>query len=175
MFGYGLTYIALASLDERKLEQTVSGFDFSSKGKRTDALMKTKGAIEALCFVEIKAHTTPLLQADAYRGGCWAPSDDVAGGVAQVQGTVEMAIRRLAEKVEPTRHDGTPTGEQLFVFQPRSFLVVGSLQELRSEHGVNVEKYRSFELYRRSTLRPEILTFDELLHRARFVVEHAES
>ncbi len=30
-------------------------------------------------------------------------------------------------------------------------------------------------LYRRSTLRPEIITFDELLHRAKFVLEHAEA
>lgn len=175
VFGYGLTYIALASLEGRKLEQTVSGFDFSSKGKRADAFMKTKGAIEALCFVEIKTHTTPLLKTEAYRGGCWAPSDEVAGGVAQVQGTVELAIQRLTEKVEPSAHDGTPTGEQLFAFHPRSFLVVGSLQELSSKHGVNIEKYRSFELYRRSTLRPEIITFDELFHRARFIVEHTES
>ena len=174
VFGYGLTYIALASLDDSKLEQTVAGFDFASKGKRTDALMKTKGAIEALCFVEIKTHTTALLKTEAYRGGCWAPSDEVAGGVSQIQGTVELAIRRLAEKVEPATQDGTPTGEQLFTFQPRSFLVVGSLQELGTEHGVNIDKYRSFELYRRSTLRPEILTFDELLHRARFIVEHAD-
>jgi hypothetical protein len=29
------------------------------------------------------------------------------------------------------------------------------------------------ELYRRHTWRPEIITFDELLQRARFIVEHA--
>jgi hypothetical protein len=137
--------------------------------------MKTKGAIESLCFVEIKTHTTPLLQAQAYRSGCWAPSPEVTGGVAQVQGTVELAIRELSEKIEVHSEDGTPTGEHLFTFQPRSFLVVGSLAEFQSENGVNIERYRSFELFRRSTLRPEILTFDELLHRTRFIVEHAES
>ncbi|MBA2301138.1 MAG: DUF4263 domain-containing protein [Acidobacteria bacterium] len=44
-----------------------------------------------MCFVEIKAHTTPLLQNAPYRPGCWAPSEHLAGGVAQVQGTVENA------------------------------------------------------------------------------------
>jgi hypothetical protein len=81
--------------------------------------MKTKGAIEVLCFVEIKTHMTPLLQRDSYRAGC--------------------------------------------------------LDELRTERGINVEKYRSFELYRRNTSRPEILTFDELYYRAKFIVEHIES
>jgi hypothetical protein len=65
LFGYGLTYAFLSSLDDRKLEQSVAGYDFSTRGKRTDALMKTKGAIEALCFVEIKTHMTPLLQRDS--------------------------------------------------------------------------------------------------------------
>jgi hypothetical protein len=35
-----------------------------------------------------------------------------------------------------------------------------------------VLKFRSFELYRRHTWRPEIITFDELLQQARFIVDH---
>jgi hypothetical protein len=35
-----------------------------------------------------------------------------------------------------------------------------------------VPRFRSFELYRRHTWRPEIITFDELLQRSRFIVEH---
>ena len=99
----------------------------------------------------------------------------MAGGVAQVQGTVELALRRLAQKLELTSRFGDLTGEAVFSFQPRSFLVVGSLEEFRSEAGPNTEKFRSFELYRRSTVRPEIITFDELLHRAKFILEHAEA
>jgi hypothetical protein len=157
------------------LEQAVVGHDPSGQGKRADAMMKTRGAIEALCFVEIKSHTTPLLQTSPYRPGCWAPSADLAAGVAQVQGTVESALRRLAEKIEPATDDGDPTGEQLFAYQPKSFLVVGQLDELRTQLGINTEKYRSFELYRRHTHRPDIITFDELFHRARFIVEHLDA
>src|ERR1035437_1733710 len=54
VFGYGLTFLFLSSLDKKKLEQIVAGADIWGHGKRADALMKTKGAIEALCFVEIK-------------------------------------------------------------------------------------------------------------------------
>ena len=67
---------------------------------------------------------------------------------------------------------GDPTGEVLFNIEPRSCLVVGSLEQFQSDHGINVPKFRSFELYRRHTGRPEIITFDELLQRARFIVEH---
>lgn len=175
LFGYGLTFIALSALDDGLLERTVVGSDIASPGKRADALLKTRGEIQSLCFVEIKTHKTPLLKATSYRAGCWAPSDEVSGGVAQVQGTVELALRKLVEKLELTSQLGELTGEAVFSFQPRSFLVVGSLAELRSEHGVNVEKFRSFELYRRGMVRPEIITFDELLHRARFILQHTEA
>jgi hypothetical protein len=175
IFGYGLTFVYLSNLDDRQLGQAVAGFDFANKGKRADALMKTRGAIEALCFVEIKKHTTKLLKVTAYRTGCWAPSEELSGGVAQVQGTVERALRGLGEKVERSDEVGAPTGEILFAYQPKSYLVVGTLDEFKSDHGINMEKYRSFELFRRNTGRPEIITFDELYCRARFIVEHAES
>jgi hypothetical protein len=49
-------------------------------------------------------------------------------------------------------------------------LIVGDLSEFQTDVGINENKFRSFELYRRNTARPEILTFDELLERARFIV-----
>jgi hypothetical protein len=175
IFGYGLTYVSLTSLDQSKLERIVLGSDVSGRGKRTDALMKTKGAIESLCFVEIKKHDTALLQSGTpYRPACWAPSKELAGGITQSQVTVEMSVRRLAERLEPTRDDGTPTGEHLFSYHPRSILVVGSLEQFRTEAGINTEQYRSFELLRRHTIRPEIITFDELYERAKFIVANED-
>ena len=67
--------------------------------------------------------------------------------------------------------DGDPTGEALFTTEPRSFVICGSLGEFQAEHGINERKFRSFELYRRNLIRPEIVTFDELYERARFIVE----
>lgn len=70
---------------------------------------------------------------------------------------------------------GNPTGEEAFNYLPKSFLVVGSLSEFVNDHGVNQDRYRSFELFRRSVNTPEILTFDELYERARFIVEQHET
>ncbi|RWA16593.1 Shedu anti-phage system protein SduA domain-containing protein [Mycolicibacterium brumae] len=58
------------------------------------------------------------------------------------------------------------TGEYTYVVRPRSFLIVGSLDQLRGPGGIQKEKYESFELYRRNLYEPEIVTFDELLARA---------
>lgn len=176
VFGYGLTFVHLSALDSRKLEQIVAGYDLTGSGKRADALMKTGGAIQALCFVEVKTHTTPLLQGtSSYRSGCWAPSDHVVGGISQCQGTVERAVALVGEKLRPTDTAGNPTGEALFSFRPMSFLVVGSMAQFETENGVNIDKYRSFELFRRNIDRPQVITFDELYDRAKFIVAQAES
>lgn len=47
IFGYGLSYIFSSKLDSKKLEQYVSGFDFNERGKRVDAILKTRGIINS--------------------------------------------------------------------------------------------------------------------------------
>lgn len=174
IFGYGLTYLQLSGLDEKKLEQVVHGYTVSEHGKRVDALLRTRGVISSLCFVEIKTHETELLQKRAYRSGCWAPSDELSGGVSQVQGTVALAAESIRTKLSLTDESGSPTGEEAYNYMPKAFLVAGRLQEFVGDHGVNQERYRSFELFRRNVNSPEIITFDELYERARFIVGQHE-
>jgi hypothetical protein len=172
IFGYGLTFQFLSGLDGRKLEQVVRGHDVEGPGKRADALLKTRGYLNSICFTEIKRHDTPLLELRPYRPGSWAPSHELIGGVSQVQATVQSAREIYARTLEPVDSEGNPTGETLFNIEPRAFLVVGSLSQFLTNQGINEQQFRSFELYRRNTLRPEIITFDELLERARYIVEH---
>lgn len=175
IFGYGLGYIFLSGLNDKKLEQVVQGHSIDSHGKRVDALMKTKGIISNLCFVEIKTHATELLDSKPYRSACWAPSKELAGAIAQVQGTVASAVENLSSKINPSDKEGNPTGEEIFNYQPKSYLVIGSMNEFVSENGVNKDKLRSFELLRKNTSNPEIITFDELYERAKFIVHHNQS
>ncbi len=173
VFGYGLSYVFMSGLDDRKLEQVVRGFDVSGRGKRVDALLKTRSEISSLCLVEIKRHDTALLSKAQYRPDVWQPSDELVGAVAQVQATVHAALKLIGDELRPEEDDGTPTGEVLQAVQPRSFVVVGTLSQVIAETGINKPKLRAFELYRRNLVRPEIITFDELYHRARFIVENA--
>jgi hypothetical protein len=175
VFGYGLGYIFLSGLDDKKLEQVVQGHNVSTHGKRVDALMKTKGIISNLCFVEIKTHATELLDSKPYRSGCWAPSKELAGAISQVQGTVASAVESLSSKISLDDKFGNPTGEEIYNYQPRSYLVIGSMAEFSTENGVNKDKLRSFELLRKNISNPEIITFDELYERARFIVLHNQS
>jgi hypothetical protein len=173
VFGYGLSYFFVTGFDNRKLEQVVDGYDLQTRGKRTDGLMKTRGVISAVCFVEIKTHETRLLDTTSYRAGCWAPSKELCGAVAQVQGTVAAAMQSLYGLIRTKDARGSPTGEEVFNYRPRAFIVVGSLGQFTTEHGVNEEQVRSFELYRNSISDIDILTFDELYERSRFIVDAA--
>ena len=137
--------------------------------------MKTKGIINSLCFVEIKHHQTSLLDSSYYRAGCWAPSKELAGAVAQVQATVAIAMHKLHGMQRISDDDGNFTGETVFNFKPRAFIVIGSLSEFVTDHGVNQDKLRSFELYRTSISGLEILTFDELYERSKFIVDSAST
>lgn len=175
IFGYGLSYIFTTGLDGRRLQQTIRGSSLVKPGKIPDGIMKTRAAINALCLVEIKKSSTELLRKSEYRPGTWAPSTELGGSVAQCQETLRAASEVLDTHHRLTDEQGNPTGEELMSVQPRSFLVIGSLRQFQTEHGVNSARYTAFEDFRRNLRQPEILTFDELYERARFIVDHAAS
>lgn len=177
IFGYGLSYIFNSTLNNSKLEQVVKGSSFTGAGKRVDALLKSKGIINSLCFAEIKTHKTPLLKKvnEPYRKECWAPSAEFSGAIAQIQKTVQLSLEEIKTKTQIKNDVGTLTGENLYLYQPKSFLVIGMLSEFSGEHGENEEKFSSFELLRRNLTNPEVITFDELYQRAKYIVDFEEN
>jgi hypothetical protein len=156
----------ITSWDPQKLEKVVAGASVSGPGKRVDALLETTGRIRALVFAEIKHHRTALLARKEVRPGCWSPSHDFTAAVTQSQQTVDIAVRDIGDRLRRTDEQGAETGEATHVVRPRSFLIIGQLDELRGDQGVHVAKFRSFELYRRNLYEPEVITYDELLARA---------
>ncbi len=167
IFGVSLAGQLLTSWNDEKLEQVVAGPSIVGVGKRADALLRTVGRIRSMVFVECKTHRTPLLGAE-YRPGCWSPSNELVGGVAQLQGTIYRAVNQIGERLNDKDPRGAEVpGESIFLIRPRLFLVIGQLDDLMgSQGGVHLDRLRSFELYRRNISEPEILTFDELLARA---------
>ncbi len=176
IFGYGLDYVFNAPINGKKLEQVVSGFNFNNSGKRIDALMKTRGIINSFCFGELKTHTTKLLKQvkDPYRKECWAISDELAGAISQTQKSVQKSIKELSTKVEIKDSEGNLTGEQIFIYKPKTFVIIGSLNEFKCDFGINEDKFSSFELFRQNQVTPEIITFDELYERAKYIVKNNE-
>ncbi len=177
IFGYGLNYIFNEPLEGKKLEQVVQGADVAQSGKRADGILKTSGVVNSLCLVEIKSHKTDLIKKVPYRADCWQPSDELSGGIVQSQKTTQKTIENLAISPEFRGHDreGSPTGEVVYSYQPKSYLIIGNLSEFVSEAGVNKSKFASFELLRKNMRNPEIITFDELFERTKFIVLNTKS
>ncbi|NPD28170.1 Shedu immune nuclease family protein [Corallococcus exiguus] len=167
VFGYGLKFRWLSGVGGQSLEtDLIGGDDLEGAGVRMDAVLRTRGRLASLCFVEIKHHGSALLKqvGKPYRGEAWLPSDDLAGGVAQVQRGVWKALRRPGEQWEDFAGNAP--------VQPKSILVIGALSEFAASNGVvDKGKYRSFELFRSNVSSPEIITFDELFERCRYIVE----
>jgi hypothetical protein len=174
IFGYGLNLIACEAYDDKKLEQITTGASkLTGAGKRTDALLRTRGVVSSLVFCEIKRPDLLLLDKTPYRPpDVWMPSGDVVGAVSQVQKTAEKAVREIGnvlhKKYEP---DGTPTDVLVATIRPRQVVVIGNMSEFEATNGeLNHEKVSSFELYRRSINDVEVITFDELYARAHYIV-----
>jgi hypothetical protein len=176
VFGHSLGSLLLTRWDESKLEQVIVGSSIAGSGKRSDAVLQTTGRIRSMVLAEIKTHRTDLLASREYRAGCWAPSSELVGAVAQVHGTVHRAVDHIGERIAAIADDGSEIpGRFTYLVRPRSYLVVGNLEQLIGEGGGDhVDRIRSFELYRRQLAEPEIITFDELLARAEWSVSLAE-
>jgi hypothetical protein len=169
IFGTSLRIFCMSKFHPVRLEAVTTGYTVDERGKRVDALMKTSGFIQSLCFIEIKTHTTELVDSEAYRPDCWAPSSELVGGVAQVQKTVQKAMVKV--KFEPKDEDGFRI-DRAFMFQPKAFVIIGSLSQFVRGDEVSEPMFSSFELYRRNLVNPEIVTFDELLARATSLLDH---
>lgn len=174
ILGVTLSGQLFTSWDSERLRQAVTGRSIAGVGKEADALLRTAGRVRAMVFAEFKNHDASLLNKE-YRSGCWSPSEDLAGGVAQSQGTVHRAVQEIGDHLADVAEDGSDMpGQFTYLIRPRSYLIIGRLDELIGmAGGDHRDKIRSFELYRRHLDEPEVITYDELLARAEWFVDNA--
>jgi Domain of unknown function (DUF4263) len=161
IFGYGLEYRILQSVQS---QPNYGGAGVSGQGsQRGDYLLKTQAITRFTVLVEIKRPEAPLFGKRKYRNGAWQLGEDLTGGVSQLQINSrqwEMEGSRAEQNADTIREHRVST------IRPKCILVVGHTVQLDS-----TSKTNTFELFRRNTISPEILTFDELNERAKFIVE----
>jgi hypothetical protein len=167
IFGLALNYHFNEAISDRRLEVYSKGPTFLEEGKRPDAVMATVALIRSLCFVEIKTPRKSLM-GKKYRDDAWGPSNDLVGAVAQSQKAVYRSVLGLKERFRLMDDEGAERGEPIYTVHPRSFVVIGTIREFLIADGADKTKLiASFELFRRGLIRPEVITFDELLERAK--------
>ena len=162
IFGYGLSYYCLTMLNEQVL---VGGKDIMNRnGQVVDFLAASEGQARYVVLVEIKKPSTSLLGRQC-RNHAFPISSDLAEAVAQVQGYIEAwGTNTTRERYNYEQENNLTTAK------PKGILVVGNSSELDS-----TDKKRSFELFRKGLNQVDIITYDELLQRAHFIVGRNEA
>jgi hypothetical protein len=163
IFGYGLNYVIL------KEQPHAGGMRFDRKaGQNPDFLGITSGNVKFTALVEIKTPQTPLLAGEEeIRNGAWSLSKDLTDALAQLQANTDRWID--SSKSEENKDALEKQG--IYTVRPKAILVIGNLLEVKEDPR---SRRQTFERFRRSIHGIEIITFDELSERAKFIVDHTD-
>ncbi len=119
-------------------------------------------------FIELKKPTTNLFGNSSNRSNSWKLSNDLIDSFSQILEHKASGQIRLEQK---QFIKGEPLQQKSF--DCKVILVIGHWNEL-DESSSTLEreiKMKTFELFRRDSRNVEIITFDELYDRAKFIVE----
>ncbi len=163
IFGYGLDY-RFNQILQREYSTGSQGLD--ATGDARGDFMLTDNRFTVL--VELKTPKTELFRSDEYRTGCWRISNDLANVTSQVlaqKHEVTLNFDRLTEDID----------QDISLFDPKAIVVIGHTQQFKADDKKESRwKKRTFELYRRNLRNVEIITYDELYDRAKFIVENSK-
>lgn len=163
IFGYGLNYQFLKTVTG---QPHYGGQSVLGKGSnKGDFLQATQAINKFTVLVEIKTPQTTLVDNKKYRNDVYSVGPDVLGGISQLR----VNARRW--ETEGAKLDANKQLERgsIHTVQPKKILVAGNTKQLSEDES----KLISFELFRKNQSDIEILTYDELYERAKFIVDHS--
>ena len=164
IFGYGLNYVIIKIAGQPH----VGGGTVSGAGvQKADFLGVTVGDVRFTVLVEIKTPKTLLLRGEGeVRNGAWGLSQELTDSLVQTQANIDRWNREGARSEE---NRARLEDQGVYTVKPKGIVVIGSLSELKD----NRHKLQTFERFRKSIHDIEILTFDEIYERARYIVDHS--
>lgn len=170
IFGYGLSYRILRA---KQSQAYVGGSSMRGAGGQvTDNLMYTSGDMGFTVLVEIKRPNTKLIGGTApIRSNAWRLSSELIDGLAQLQANIHQ-WETNGHKQQDNRD--ALEARRIYTVKPKGILVIGRLDELDDvdDPSSGRGKRETFERFRASVHGVEIITFDELLKRSWFIINH---
>lgn len=121
-------------------------------------------------LVELKKDDTSLFNwsnSGQNRANSWKLSSDLMHSVSQI--LEQEASWQI--KSEQENYDNKWEKILQKTINPKCYLIIWRLDKLADNREDNIKK-RTFELFRRNSNNIEIITYDELYERAKFIVEH---
>lgn len=165
IFGYGLDYVIL------RIEQSqphVSGASVPGKDAQKADFITSSGPSKFTVLVEIKTPKTQLLRGkEPIRSRAWGLSTELTDALAQINANVE-AWGNIGQD-SPENRKFMDDRKLRRTVKPKGVVVIGMLGTLEQDR----TKLDTFELFRKGIHGVEIITFDELHDRARYIVERA--
>ncbi|WFT84351.1 Shedu immune nuclease family protein [Rhizobium leguminosarum] len=165
VFGYGLDYRIMRPFD-REMVVGAGGTDDRDR-PTVDYLMNFT---DYSVLVEIKRPDTPIFQQRrSGRAGTWRFSNEFMDAISQV---LEQKAEWLVQAQTGQNYD--KSGNRRLTARtrdPKAILVIGRRRDIEGDGSARDAEVRrdTFELFRRDTRNLDIVTFDELLDRARFI------
>lgn len=162
ILGYGLRYCYLSILQR---ECRVSGTDLDGTNSVISDFLLSDSRFTKL--VELKRPDTPLFKSRQNRSESWQLSDDLTNSVSQI------LSQKAQWEIESTSDCYTGEGKKITekTHDVACILVIGMSSQFTGDDKESAIKTSTFELYRRNMRNIEILLYDELLERARFIVD----
>lgn len=166
IFGYGLNYQFLKILQR---EAHISHTDLNgSNDVITDFLLSDTQYTK---IVELKTPDTALFANRQNRSDSWRLSNELMDAVSQI------LAQKANWEIESQRTNYTSDGMRILeeTCDPECILVIGNTSSITGNDREKIIKKKTLELYRRNLKNINILFYDELFERAKFIVKNAES
>lgn len=166
IFGYGLDYRFQGVLQkEFHASDTNAG---GSEGVIADFLI---GDNKFTTFVEIKLPTTPLFSNAKNRAQSWKLSTELMEAYSQI--LEQKASGTLKIETTPDLYSDDYNEINQNAYDSKAILIVGGWDQVDKSAeppGIKKMKRKTLELFRRDSRNIKIITYDELLERASFIV-----
>ena len=162
IFGYGLKYKFLRILQR---EANVSRTDLNGgNAVISDFLLADKRFTK---LVELKTPMTNLFENRKNRSDSWRLSTDLTDAVSQI------LSQKANWELESADANYTAKGQRNIevTHDVECILIIGQFSNIKGSDRERAIKLKTLELYRRNLRNIEILLYDELYERVRFIVE----
>ena len=139
-----------------------------------DASLQTSSNFRVIA--EFKKNNTKLLNNKVYRprtqennkslNNCYSISEEVSGGICQILQYKQSIKEDFTQQKDENGKQKYTIGN----FNPKCYLIIGNKKELSEEDKDGKEE--CFELFRRNCKDVEIITYDEIYEKIKYIVSN---
>ena len=166
IFGYGLDY-RFQGILQKEFHASTS----NAAGKEEVIADFLLGDKKFTTFVELKLPNTELFNKSKNRSNCWSLSNSLIDAFSQI--LEQKASGQI--KIETTKDLIGDNYEEITqrAYDSKTILIMGCWSQIDDDQiGIKRIKEKTLELFRRDSRNVELVTYDELYERARFIVHN---